>query len=166
MKRIFALAALLATPAAAEIHPIATYKAWDVSYADVDSGEGCSMSSMNNSGHSLDFVVWDDESLQMYVFFNAEYDLWFDEIFDANFEIDRSEWTLYDAHWDQSSMAFTFPTIEADDTTEFFKDLVNGNAITLNDADGGKVTGWSLAGSRAAFKEMFECAAKLGGLKS
>ncbi|MCV6826035.1 MULTISPECIES: hypothetical protein [Halocynthiibacter] len=160
MKRILLAILFCASQAAAESHTLSSHKAWDVAFQNFTNRDACSMTSQNNAGHILDFTIWDDGEMQMFAFFNTEYDLWYDEVYDAKFNIGKTDWTLPDADWNQSHMAFTF---QRDDAAAFFEDVIQGNSITLIDPEGADVTAWSLAGSQNAFVALVACFKRLEG---
>lgn len=163
--RYWALALCLstaATGAAAESasEVLFTHKAWEVRVVAFDDGTVSCLAQVTDESRS--FTLWADAAqLVQLQFYDDSWDLGEGETANLQVRVDSiAPWTLNDAELHKQSVFFNLP--DSDMGTQFMQEVMGGNVIYLNNADGELVESYSLAGSNAAIGALIECVDALG----
>lgn len=153
----FGLVLAGAAPALAEATSelLFSHKAWEVSVVGFDDGSVSCMAQVTDGSRS--FSLWSDQSrLVRLQFYDDSWDLGEGDTADLEVQIDRrAPWTLTNAELYLQSVLFDIP--DSGDGVSFMNEVMRGNVLYLNDADGNPVESYSLAGSSAAIGALVEC---------
>lgn len=127
---------------------------WNVELTfDTKDGDlWCSAETQNASGQSLAITGYDSGSIALFVF-DQSWNI-SDRPIRFLIDIDYSRWTM-NGHGRGISISLVLN--DADSAILFLRELMEGNAVALMNADERRLATFSLSGSSAAIRNFFAC---------
>lgn len=164
---IASLLSLTASAALSETYPYFEHKAWTVTVGTHDDGGLYCASSTSNKQDEKFSIMFDGDRTAIFFFVDSQH--WNGSFKDdAKIDIDYEQWTATDADFRETDAphfnVVLFHPNDIHNFGSFFDHLFEGNAMALKNKRGDRsLATWSLAGSAATLKKLFECGEKVKG---